>query len=46
MVQRMKDVWGTITYPYTWEETNINVWPIPKHETDMNKSLTQNSGWN
>ena len=42
----MKDVWGTVTYPYTWGGDQYYVWPIPKHETDMNKSLTQNSGWN
>lgn len=41
----MKDVWGVITYNWTWGGDQYYVWPIPKHETDMNTSLTQNQGW-
>ena len=41
----MKDIWGVITYNWTWGGDQYYVWPIPKHETDMNTSLTQNPGW-
>lgn len=41
----MKEMWGTLTYSYTWGGDQYNVWPIPKKEIDMNINLQQNSGW-
>lgn len=41
----MKEVWGSLTYKYTWGGDQYYAWPIPKHETDMNKDLIQNTGW-
>lgn len=41
----MKDIWGVVTYNWTWGGDQYYVWPIPKHETDMNKELTQTPEW-
>ena len=41
----MKEAWGVVSYPLTWGGDYYNVWPIPKHEIDMNPELTQNPGW-
>jgi hypothetical protein len=41
----IKQVWGTITSPYSWRGDYIYNWAIPQTEVEMNKNLTQNPGW-
>ena len=41
----IKQIWGTITSPYSWRGDYINNWAIPQTEVEMNKNLTQNAGW-
>jgi len=41
----IKQVWGTITSPYSWRGDYISNWAIPQTEVEMNKNITQNPGW-
>lgn len=41
----IKEVWGTVTSPYSWLGEQLYTWPIPQTEREKNNSLTQNPGW-
>ncbi len=41
----IKQVWGTITSPYSWRGDYLYNWAIPQTEVEMNKNLVQNPGW-
>ena len=41
----IKQIWGTITSPYSCRGDFIYNWAIPQTEVEMNKNLTQNPGW-
>ncbi len=41
----IKEVWGTISSPYSWLGDQLYTWPIPQVEREKNTSLTQNPGW-
>lgn len=41
----MKQVWGAVTFPYSWAGDYLYAWPVPLQERQMNANLTQNQGW-
>ena len=41
----IKQIWGTLTSPYSWRGDYIYNWAVPQTEVEMNKNLTQNTGW-
>ena len=41
----IKQIWGTLTSPYSWRGDYIYNWAIPQTEVEMNKNLVQNPGW-
>lgn len=41
----IKEVWGAVTSPYTWNGDQIYTWPIPQVERERNTNLSQNPGW-
>jgi hypothetical protein len=41
----IKEVWGTVTSPYSWRGDQLYTWPIPQVERERNTSLTQNADW-
>lgn len=41
----IKEVWGTVTSPYSWLGDQLYVWPIPQVERERNTGLTQNANW-
>ena len=43
----MKEAWGTTAYTLNWGGDYYYVWPIPKHEVDMNPALDrpQDAAW-
>jgi starch-binding outer membrane protein, SusD/RagB family len=41
----LKQIWGSIQTPYTWQGDFLYAWPIPSGERQKNPSLTQNQGW-
>lgn len=40
-----KEIWGTVTYPYSYLGDYIYNWAIPRAEIERNTNLKQNSGW-
>lgn len=40
-----KEIWGTVTYQYSYLGDYINTWAIPRAETERNTNLKQNTGW-
>ena len=41
----IKQIWGTLTTPYSWRGDYLYNWAIPQTEVQMNKNITQNDGW-
>ncbi len=41
----IKQIWGTITTPYSWRGDYLYQWAIPQTEVEMNKNIIQNPGW-
>lgn len=41
----IKQIWGTLTAPYSWRGDYLYKWAIPQVEIEMNPNLTQNEGW-
>lgn len=41
----IKQIWGTLTSPYSWRGDYITKWAIPQTEVEMNSNLVQNPGW-
>lgn len=41
----IKQIWGTLTTPYSWRGDYISNWAIPQTEVEMNKNIIQNEGW-
>ncbi|MFO8000692.1 MAG: RagB/SusD family nutrient uptake outer membrane protein [Marinilabilia sp.] len=40
-----KEVWGTLTYEFSWRGDYLYTWPIPRTEIERNPDLEQNPGW-
>lgn len=40
-----KEIWGTLSYPYSWRGDYIYNWAIPQTEIERNPNLEQNPGW-
>ncbi|MES2653105.1 MAG: RagB/SusD family nutrient uptake outer membrane protein [Bacteroidota bacterium] len=41
----VKQIWGSVVYPYLFKGDYIYNWPIPQEEIERNPALKQNSGW-
>ncbi|MGV8829471.1 MAG: RagB/SusD family nutrient uptake outer membrane protein [Breznakibacter sp.] len=41
----LKQIWGTLEYPYAWLGDYIYKWAIPRQEIEMNRNLQQNPDW-
>lgn len=41
----IKQIWGTVTAPYSWRGDYLYKWAIPQTEVEMNKNILQNEGW-
>ncbi len=41
----IKEIWGTLTSPFSWRGDYIYNWAIPQTEIEMNSNLVQNDGW-
>lgn len=44
-VNGLRQVWGTLTYSYTWGGDHYWTLPIPYREIQMNPNMKQNEGW-
>lgn len=42
----LTEIWGTVSYTYSWVGEQGWTWAIPAAEMEMNTNLEQNSGWN
>lgn len=40
-----KEIWGTLSYPFSWRGDYIYTWAIPQTEIERNPNLKQNPGW-
>lgn len=40
-----KEIWGAVTYPYSWLGDYTYTWAIPRAEIERNPNLKQNPGW-
>ena len=41
----VKQIWGGLVGPYAWRGDFLYNWALPQTEVEMNKNLTQNTGW-
>ena len=41
----LKQIWGTLEYPYAWLGDYLYKWAIPRQEIEMNRNLQQNPDW-
>ena len=41
----IKQIWGTVTSPYSWRGDYLYNWAIPQTEVERNRNLIQNPGW-
>ncbi|GBU06978.1 hypothetical protein AwDysgo_03090 [Bacteroidales bacterium] len=41
----IKEIWGTVTAPYSWGGEHFYKWAIPQKEIEMNRNIIQNEGW-
>ena len=40
-----KEIWGSISYSFSWRGDYIYNWAIPRTEIERNSDLKQNTGW-
>ena len=41
----IKQIWGTLTSPYSWRGDYLYKWAVPQTEVEMNSNIIQNEGW-
>lgn len=41
----LMEIWGTLKYNHVSVGGQMNIWPIPAKEREMNPNLVQNPGW-
>lgn len=41
----IRQVWGAVVSPYTWQGDYKYTWPVPAKEVEMNSNLKPTAGW-